>query len=240
MAAYKALMFDLDDTLYDFSGNWELAIRKTFQEHRLTAALDQLSAVAAFNHYSSFHWSLVHRGAISFDEYRFKRLGSALADFGIALSEVEFSDFNTFFIENNLQLICPNEADIRQMAWWSERYRLGIITNGPADLAAEKIKRLGLDGFIPEEQIVVSERTGYFKPQAEIFRCGLNRLGVQSHEAVFIGDSWKDDVEGAMGAGVDAIWLAAKEELAETADNNPQNRRPLGIIRHFSEAEQYL
>lgn len=236
MAAYKALMFDLDDTLYDFSGNWEQALAKTFCENPLTGGLDQRSAVAAFNHYSTLHWTLVHTGAITFDEYRFKRLSSALADFEISLGREEFRDFNACFIENNLQLISPNDGLVRQMAGWAERYRLGIITNGPADLAGEKVKRLGLDGLIPEENIVVSERTGFAKPQLEIFRYGLDKLGVGSHEAIFIGDSWVDDVEGAIDAGMAAIWLA---KAGETIGKTP-NHRPLGIIRHIGEAEQYF
>ncbi|MNC13846.1 putative HAD-hydrolase YfnB [compost metagenome] len=236
MTAYKALMFDLDDTLYDFSGNWEQALVKTFGEHVLTAALDQPSVIAAFSHYSSLHSNLLYSGAITFDGYRFKRLASALADFGIALGEPEFQDFNTTFIDNNLQLIQRNGDTVRQMARWAEVYKLGIITNGPADLAGEKLKRLGLDRFLPEEHVVVSQRTGYAKPLPEIFRYGLDRLGVQSHEAVFIGDSWEYDVEGAMGAGIAAIWISQTGEAA----GNPRHHRPLGIIRHIGEAEQYL
>ncbi len=236
MAAYKAILFDLDDTLYDFSGNWEQALRKTFREHPLTSELDQPSVVEAFNRYSALHWSLVHGGTITFDQYRFKRLASALADYGIELGDEAFGNFNASFIDNNLQLIRPEESAIRQLARWAEHCRLGIITNGPADLAEEKVKRLGFQALIPAEHIVVSEKAGFFKPQPEIFRYGLDKLGVQSHEAVFVGDSWEDDVVGAVNAGITAIWLDKK---GKTVPNNP-DCQPLGIIRHISEAGQYL
>lgn len=236
MKPFKALLFDLDDTLYDFSGNWERALQKTFGEHPLTGGLDQLAVIAAFNHYSTLHWSLVHTGAITFDEYRFKRLASALADFRISLGQEDFLHFNAVFIENNLTQIRRNDSLIRLMEDWAESYRLGIITNGPADLAGKKVKRLGLEELFPDECIVVSGRTGYAKPQEEIFHYGLNKLGVASHEAVFIGDSWEDDVTGAVKAGLAAIWLAKEEGAAAKSPDV----EPLAVIHALAEAKRYI
>ena len=57
------------------------------------------------------------------------------------------------------------------------------------------------------EEITYSAAVGVAKPNPLIFRYALERLGVEPAVAVHIGDSAKEDVEGALAAGVDAVLL---------------------------------
>jgi HAD superfamily hydrolase (TIGR01509 family) len=54
---------------------------------------------------------------------------------------------------------------------------------------------------------VSSAEHGFMKPHPSIFQAALERAGVAAHESVMVGDSLKEDVEGALRAGMRAIWL---------------------------------
>jgi HAD superfamily hydrolase (TIGR01549 family) len=85
-------------------------------------------------------------------------------------------------------------------------YRLAVLSNfdhGPA--VAGALADFGIhDRF---ELIVVSADVGWRKPHPEIFRDTLRRMGIDAHQAIFVGDTPEADVLGPRGVGMDAIWI---------------------------------
>src|SRR4029450_665152 len=69
-----------------------------------------------------------------------------------------------------------------------------------------KISRLGVSGLM--DVVLISEREGVRKPDAEIFHRALGRLGVSPSDAWFVGDNPEDDVAGAAAAGLRSFWRA--------------------------------
>jgi putative hydrolase of the HAD superfamily len=97
------------------------------------------------------------------------------------------------------------------------RRRLGLLTNGPADIQRHKFNGTGLaDCF---DAVVISGELGIGKPDPAVFAAVLEGLGTAPENTVMVGDSWTRDVQGALGAGLSAVWLAqgrpAPEELAD-------------------------
>jgi HAD superfamily hydrolase (TIGR01549 family) len=90
---------------------------------------------------------------------------------------------------------------------------VAIVTNGPPDIQRLKISQTGLESAF--SVVVISGDLGIGKPDPRIFGHALEALGV-SHidpaEAVMVGDSWERDVEGALGAGLGAIWISHGRE----------------------------
>ena len=58
--------------------------------------------------------------------------------------------------------------------------------------------------------VVVSEEVGWRKPSNHIFQDALNRLQVEAHEAVYIGDSPIEDIKGAKQAGLKAVFVPSQ------------------------------
>jgi putative hydrolase of the HAD superfamily len=82
--------------------------------------------------------------------------------------------------------------------------RLGVVSNWDSRL--ETICReLGLEPAF--EFILYSAAAGVAKPNPEIFKLALQRIGLKPDEVLHVGDSWEDDVLGARTAGLDAVWL---------------------------------
>ncbi|HYN97733.1 MAG TPA: HAD family hydrolase [Pilimelia sp.] len=83
--------------------------------------------------------------------------------------------------------------------------RLGLVTNGPADLQRDKLRCLGLDDVF--DTVVISGEIGAAKPDPAPFLLALRRLAVQPSDAWHVGDSLASDVAGARAAGMLAVWL---------------------------------
>jgi len=78
--------------------------------------------------------------------------------------------------------------------------RLGVITNGNADLEV-----IGLNHHF--EYALASAKFGRAKPDPAIFLEACAAMGVAPADAVYVGDDLRLDVQGAQGAGLRAVWM---------------------------------
>jgi putative hydrolase of the HAD superfamily len=86
-----------------------------------------------------------------------------------------------------------------------KKYKLGIITNGYSSVQREKIKTVGIDKYF--DDIIVSGEQEFAKPDPRIFQLSCSNLGVKPEEAVFVGDYYPNDIEGAIMAKIMPIWI---------------------------------
>lgn len=87
-----------------------------------------------------------------------------------------------------------------------ERYRLGLISNfDHAPTVYQVLEREGVRDLFQE--ILISAEVGWRKPRREIFQIALDRMRLDPAEALFVGDSMEIDVAGAKQIGMDAVWL---------------------------------
>jgi putative hydrolase of the HAD superfamily len=113
----------------------------------------------------------------------------------------------------------PIRADLRAAEGAAETlaalrdagYRVGLISNTiwPAELHIEDLEEIGLLHYI--EHLIFSGEIGMWKPNREIFQHSLEALGVAPEQSVFVGDSPREDILGAQGAGMRAIWVRSGE-----------------------------
>jgi len=88
----------------------------------------------------------------------------------------------------------------------SRRIRLGVVTNSsqPMSLRDCELREHGLLPYFPDCRLAAAD-VGYLKPHPRIFHSALERIGVAPEEAVFIGDNPIADVGGAMDVGMRAV-----------------------------------
>jgi putative hydrolase of the HAD superfamily len=93
--------------------------------------------------------------------------------------------------------------------------KTGVILNSwpdPGRVLRADIERAGLTGLL--DTIVISSEVGLRKPDPGIFRLALDQLGVEPHDAMFVGDRLETDVQGAANLGmttVQALWFNADD-----------------------------
>jgi HAD superfamily hydrolase (TIGR01549 family) len=91
--------------------------------------------------------------------------------------------------------------------------QLAVVSNGIRDLTAFVAHhRLDVDA------IVDSRRHGRVKPHPTIFQAALDLLGVSASDAVMVGDSIEEDIEGARALGMRAILIDRDGRHAELAE----------------------
>ena len=109
-------------------------------------------------------------------------------------------------------------------------YRLGLLTNGAADVQREKLAATTLAARFAA--IVISSDIGVGKPDPAVFRAALDALGVPADDAVMVGDSLERDVAGARAAGLRSVWLDRAGDAAPGGSAVPDARiRDLGELR---------
>jgi putative hydrolase of the HAD superfamily len=111
-------------------------------------------------------------------------------------------------------------------------YALAIVTNGASCLQREKLAASGLGDYF--DATVVSAEFGVGKPDASIFRHVLSQLGTESEDAVMVGDSLSRDVDGALAAGLGAVWVNRSKR------SRPADRRALVEVSTLSELHTAL
>lgn len=190
----KAVLFDLDGTLYDRD-----ALADILFEQQYRAFATELRGVSRERFLRDVHAMDEHGHGEKEQGYvrlvREWELDDALA---VRLSEHFFATYTSLCVPNE-----DTASTLRELR--ARGLKLGVITNGPSALQRRKLAALALDRSF--DTILVSGEEDVRKPDAEIFRRALARLGVAAHEAMFVGDHPVADVEGAHSAGLLAVWM---------------------------------
>jgi putative hydrolase of the HAD superfamily len=194
MPPIRAVLFDLDDTLYERRVAFRNWATRFIGEHGsdLTAAqiADVISELETID------------GNGYGDRYRFvARLAEQFPSVTGSPDEI-LERFRVGFLE---QLsLSPEVRDLLQTLRAND-IPFGIITNGSTGPQTRKIKHLGLDALT--DCIFVSESFGVKKPDPAIFHAAAKCLGVAPESILFVGDHWENDIVGAKRAGMQTAWL---------------------------------
>jgi HAD superfamily hydrolase (TIGR01509 family) len=84
----------------------------------------------------------------------------------------------------------------------AEGIPLAVLSNGWNPLQHAKARRAGFEG-----NVLASAQLGVQKPRREAFEALSRELGLEPERCFYVGDDPKTDVAGAIGAGMQAVWL---------------------------------
>ncbi len=198
---YKAVVFDLDHTLFDRYATFEsiLERKEAYTVFKDSAKKEEILnewtyADKSFVHLNAKHWDL------SFDHLKSK---------GMLLDSVKKENF---FVDNIAKLFyltaIPYPDTISTLeALKAEGIKLGIITNGRHTLQMKKIEILGIEKYFDE--IIISGDYGVHKPDRILFDTMAQKLNFEPDEILFVGDNPINDIEGARNAGYKTAWINA-------------------------------
>jgi HAD superfamily hydrolase (TIGR01549 family) len=194
----KAVLFDLDDTLWPIApviADAELSLYRWLRQHapRVAAghSIDSLrqARLALLEREPAFHLDL---GAL-----RRAGLLAAFAQAGEDGAKVELAMAHFFAARNAVALYDDVLPGLERLG---QRVLVGSISNGNADLRA-----IGMSHHFKVS--VAAHELGCAKPDAAIFLAACQQLGVAPADAVYVGDDVLLDVRGAQQAGLRAVWL---------------------------------
>ncbi|MCG2617608.1 YjjG family noncanonical pyrimidine nucleotidase [Terrimonas sp. NA20] len=216
---YRHLFFDLDHTLWDFDSNARVTLEAIYEDLQLkTRGIDDFELF--YRNYLGHNeklWERYRRGYIRQDELRVKRMWLSLLDFKIAddaLSKamsVQFLD-----LLPTRTILFPHAKEVLQYLK-DKNYELHLITNGFEKVQHSKLRNSGLDIFFGE--VITSEGSNSLKPNKEIFDYAFNKTGAVAATSIMLGDTLDVDIQGAINAGMDQVFvnhLGIKPEIKPT------------------------
>jgi putative hydrolase of the HAD superfamily len=204
---YRHLFFDLDHTLWDFDANSRLTLHQLY----LSLELEQKGV----NDFDLFHknylahneklWERYRNGFIKVDELRLKRMWHTLLDFRIGDTALA-QQMSVQFLEHlpTRTVVFPHTFETLDYLR-DKGYRMHLITNGFEKTQHSKLKHSGLDKYF--EEVITSESSNSLKPKKEIFEYAMNKVSCCTDDCIMIGDSLEVDIQGAMNAGMDQVFV---------------------------------
>lgn len=205
MTEIKAVLFDLDDTLFDHRHAAASTLRLIRQGHPALCTVDADRLEHEYHRLVEDTWESVLAGRLTVHEARIERFVRLFELCGETLSEADADRVALSYRDGYQTNRQPVEGALELLAELHGRARIGIVTNNFVQEQQEKLDHCGLSRYI--DFLVTSEEVGVPKPGAEMFLRALQRARCAPEEAVMLGDSWQNDVLGALAAGMRAVWL---------------------------------
>ena len=131
----------------------------------------------------------------------------------------QFSDFDCFFRQLYDYFATPHPwflyTDVfpALQHWQKQGITLGIISNFDSRIY-EVLDIFGLTNFF--QTITISSTTGKAKPDSHIFIKALEKHNCKPEETWHIGDSRKEDYDGAKSVGINPFLLERNEEVSRS------------------------
>ncbi len=200
MKQYDWLLFDADNTLWDFSAAEAAALERTLIKRDIAWSEEVLAEYKIINHKA---WSDYEAGILPKSQLRTIRFQRLLDLYRLDHPAEELSfDYRTYLAESTHML----EGAWELLEALSPHYRMGLVTNGLKEVQRPRLANTGIGKFF--EFIVISDEIGVAKPHAGFFDHAYEYMQkADKARVLMIGDNPNADIGGALAYGFDACWL---------------------------------
>lgn len=230
MKHYSAIFLDWDDTIGDF----HLAARRALQEIYVKYNLSDFYS-SFDDYYAVYHahnvdlWDRYGRNEIKkeylqLDRFLFPLTNAQAGNCSVeSLTRIAREIGNDFLrlTSKYFRLLDDAETVVRTLARY---YPLTIVSNGFGEVQYEKIRLSGLEDCFA--YVILSEEVGVQKPNPLIFEKALKLNNLPPEQVLMIGDSYNSDIQGAINAGIDQLWLTT-----DITDPRPSTYRITSLIQ---------
>ena len=203
------LWFDLDDTLWDMSGNSVICLRELYDTQGLDRWFPTSQEWDSIYHRINHElWDQYSRAEISREFLKTERFARPLrlggADEEVAL---EMSKrFDKLYLDSLGSKTAMIDGARELLDSLSARgYRMGIVSNGFREVQYNKLKSSAIDRYF--DIVVLSDEIGINKPDRRFFDYAVSKASSQLLNNIVIGDNYQTDILGALNAGWKAIWF---------------------------------
>lgn len=223
----RNVLFDLDDTLFDFHKAEKIALTKTLVHFGIDPTEETLALYSTIN---AAHWKRLELGEISREEVKVGRYRELFKTIGVECDPVKA----TAYYESMLAIghyFMPGAPELIEELY--RKYRLYIVSNGTAKVQEGRIGSSGIAKYM--DGIFISQILGANKPDKQFFDiCFAEIPDFLLSETVIIGDSLSSDIKGGINAGITTVWFNPK------GIENDSDIKPDYTIKELSEVPGLL
>jgi 2-haloacid dehalogenase len=198
---YQWIVFDADDTLFDFGKAEQHAVGRLLTSHNVE---DTDTHQRLYRGINKHLWQELERGAIAPGELKVTRIQRFFDEMGINADPAEWADHFLDFLAEGSHLLEGAKGVVADL---SHHARLGILTNGLTRVQRSRLERSGLAEYI--DVLCISEQVGASKPAAAIFEAMEQAMQrPDKNRVLMVGDRYETDIIGARRFGWDTAWLS--------------------------------
>lgn len=212
---YKHIFFDLDNTLWDFDRNSRETLSELYDKFRLSelGIPSPEHFILKYQERNAMMWEQYRLGKIDKETLRDKRFEFTFWDLGIEAVETISKRISEAYVSSapKRNHLFPDAVEV--LNYLHKKYTLHIITNGFHEAQFVKLDGTGIRSFF--KNIIISEHTGYKKPDINIFNYALRSAQAHAAECLMVGDGLEVDVLGALNAGWDAVYFNPRQDAHE-------------------------
>ena len=223
----RNVLFDLDDTLFDFHKAEKIALTKTLVHFGVDPTEETLALYSTIN---AAHWKRLELGEISREEVKVGRYRELFKTIGVECDPVKA----TAYYESMLAIghyFMPGAPELLEELY--RKYRLYIVSNGTAKVQEGRIGSSGIAKYM--DGIFISQILGANTPDKQFFDiCFAEIPDFSLSETVIIGDSLSSDIKGGINAGITTVWFNPK------GIENDNDIKPDYTIKELSEVPGLL
>lgn len=209
----RNILFDLDDTLFDFHKAEKTALSKTLIHLGIDPNEETLALYSEIN---AAHWKRLELGELDRNGVRVGRYRELFKTVGVDADPVAATAYYESMLSIGHYFIDGAPELLEELYG---KYRLYIVSNGTAKVQAGRIGSSGIAKYM--EKIFVSELIGADKPSKRFFDiCFADIPDFRHDETVIIGDSLTSDIKGGINAGIATVWFNP-HKLENNSDIKP-------------------
>lgn len=210
---YDTLLFDVDNTLLDFSANEAEAFRNMIREKGETYSEELYAAYRTMNEQM---WRAIERGEATTSEVVNTRFSRLMSRYGRQVDGMEWENCYRSYLNHGTQEMPFVHEVLNQL---KGQYRLFVITNGIEETQQYRLRGSGLELYF--EDIFISQSIGAGKPSKEFFDYVKAHIkDFDASRSLVVGDSLTSDILGGQLAGIDTCWFC-KEGMENTLEEDP-------------------
>jgi len=196
---YKGLMVDLDDTLIKSQKMYDLATQHTALYVSKEYGIDSDDFFNVVNE----KYKIISRTFPS-THTRHSRIlvyRLALASLNIKYKLSLLPKLEDMYWDYFLSHVQLYDGVIETFSILKKRgVKIAVVSDGDLSTRIRKVEAIGLIPYVDE--VVASEEVIFEKPFSAIFTLALSRLGIEAHEAIMLGNNFKNDIRGAQLLGI--------------------------------------
>ncbi len=208
----KAVIFDIDNTLYSYDENHVYGMKAMEDYCKSAFGISREEMDGFYKKAGRIVIDRIGREAAAIHS-RLLRTQCMLELMGQPLFPHARNMYHAYW-DTLIRQSQPTRGSLELIRELKKRnIRIGIGTDMTAYIQYKKLEALGVAPYV--DFIVTSEEAGVEKPHPRFFELCVEKAGLCADECAFIGDSLKKDVEGASGNGLKGIWYTQEEDLRE-------------------------
>ncbi len=197
---YPFLLFDADNTLFDFDRANRIAFARACETAGLTFSDELLRRYEVHNNAC---WAMFDRGEATKDFIVVERFRRFFAELGV---DADAEATNRAHLSTLATCSFPMPHSVEVCRRLSETHRLFLVTNAVASVQRGRLARAEIKPYL--EAAFISEEAGAQKPTKEYFDYVFAHIdGITKDNCLVIGDSLSSDIRGANNYGLPCCWF---------------------------------